>query len=118
MYNILLGEKAHAEKEAIVYSRMMPMEEINRKMTMENVIKTLITYEEEFKNIYLIYVEENYWSMKRQGRVLLNMKEVELQNKRMSAVSFMRFLKESEMVPHLTNIEHAQDMLERIVPSK
>ena len=80
-------------------------------MTMEVAIRTMVNYEEEFRNLYLIYVEENYWSMRRQGRLLLNMKEVELQNKRMSAVSFMRFLKESEMVPHLTNIEHAQDML-------
>ena len=68
--------------------------------------------------MYLIYVEENYWSLKKKGRLLLNMKEVELQNKRMTAVSFMRFLKESEMVPHLTNIEHAQDMLEKVVPAR
>ena len=52
-----------------------------------------MSYEEEFKNLYLIYVEENYWALKKKGRLLLNMKEVELQNKRMSAVSFMRFLK-------------------------
>ena len=36
----------------------------------------------------------------------------------MSAISFMRFLKESEMVPHLANIEHAQDMLEKVVPAR
>lgn len=50
------------------------MEEINRKMMMENAIKTLANYEEEFRNLYLIYVEENYWSMKRQNRLLLNMR--------------------------------------------
>lgn len=93
VYNQLLGEKAQVEKDAIVYSRMMPMEEVNRKMTMENAIQTLISYEEEFRSLYLIYVEENYFSLKKKGRLLLNMKEVELQNKRMSAVSFMRFLK-------------------------
>jgi len=94
------------------------MEEVNRKMTMESAIQTLVNYEDEFRNLYLIYVEENYFSLKKKGRLLLNMKEVELQNKKMTAVSFMRFLKESEMVPHLTNIEHAQDMLEKVVPAK
>lgn len=58
------------------YARVMIMEEINRKMMMENAIKTLSEYEEEFKNLYLIYVEENYWAMKKQNRVLLNMREV------------------------------------------
>lgn len=46
VYNQLLGEKAQVEKDAIVYSRMMPMEEVNRKMTMESAIQTLVSYEE------------------------------------------------------------------------
>jgi hypothetical protein len=54
----------------------MVMDEINRKMTMENAIKTFSSYEDELKKIYLIYVEENYWSMKRQNRILLNEREV------------------------------------------
>lgn len=44
------------------------------------------------------------------------MREVELQNKRMTAVSFMRFLRESEIMPHLINIEHIEDLLSKVVP--
>lgn len=95
VYNDLLGEKITAEKESMHYSRVMQMDEINRKMFMENSVKVLADFEEELKNLYLIYVDENYWAMKNQGRILLNHREVELQNKRMSAISFVRFLKEA-----------------------
>lgn len=44
------------------------------------------------------------------------MREIELQNKKMSAVSFMRFLKEAEIVPHLINVEHVEDLLSKVVP--
>ena len=54
--------------------------------------------------------------MKKQNRLLLNMREIELQNKKMSAVSFMRFLKEAEIVPHLINVEHVEDLLSKVVP--
>ena len=46
VYNQLLGEKAQVDKDSIVYSRVMPMEEINRKMTMENAMKVLVSYED------------------------------------------------------------------------
>ena len=42
----MLGEKAQVDKDSIVYSRVMPMEEINRKMTMENAMKVLVSYED------------------------------------------------------------------------
>jgi hypothetical protein len=41
----------------------------------------------------MIYVEENYFSLKKHHRLLLSHREIELQNKRMSALSFVRFLK-------------------------
>ena len=44
------------------------------------------------------------------------MKEVELQNKKMSMVAFVRFLKEVDVVPHLINVEHVEDILSRIAP--
>lgn len=118
VYNDLLGEKSHAEKDAIHYPRVMIMDEINRKMLMENAIRTLANYEDEFRNIHLIYVEENYWSLKRQNRLLLSQREVELQNKKMTAVSFIRFLKEADILPHLINIEHVEEILSRVVPAK
>lgn len=92
------------------------MDEINRKMLMENAIKTFSQYEDEFKSIHLIYVDENYWSLKKQNRILLTQREVELQNKKMSAVSFIRFLKEADILPHLINIEHVEDILSKVVP--
>lgn len=54
----------------------MIMDEPNRKIFMENSVKVLSEYEEELKNLYLIYVDENYWSLKHQNRVLLNHREV------------------------------------------
>ena len=116
VYNDLLGEKLTAEKDEMHYSRVMIMDEINRKMLMENSVRILCDYETELKNIYMIYVEENYFSMKRQNRLLLTHREIELQNKRMSAVGFVRFLKDAEVVPHMINIEHVEEILSRVVP--
>lgn len=45
MYNDLLGEKSVADKEAVNHPRVMIMDEINRKMMMENAIKTICAFE-------------------------------------------------------------------------
>ena len=58
------------------YSRVMIMDETNRRMLMENSIKTICEYETEIKNLYMIYVEENYFSMKKQNRLLLTNREI------------------------------------------
>ncbi len=76
VYNDLLGEKLTAEKDEMHYSRVMIMDETNRKMLMENAIKTICEYENEIKNLYMIYVEENYFSMKKQNRLLLSHREI------------------------------------------
>jgi hypothetical protein len=106
VYNDLLGEKLTAEKDEMRYSRVMIMDEINRKMLMENSVKTICEYETELKNLYMIYVEENYFSMKKQNRLLLTHREIELQNKKMSALGFVRFLKDADVVPHMINVDH------------
>jgi len=49
--------------------------------------------------------------------MLLSHREVELQNKRMSLVGFVRFLKEADVVPHLINVESVEDILARVVPA-
>jgi hypothetical protein len=67
--------------------------------------------------LYLLYVEENYWSLRKQNRLLLTQREVQLQNKKMTAVSFIRFLKEADILPHLINVEHVEEILNRVVPS-
>ena len=76
IYNDLLGEKIVAEHDSMHYSRVMIMDEINRKMFMENAVCVLSEYEQELKNIYLIYVDENYWTLKHQKRILLTHREV------------------------------------------
>ncbi len=76
VYNQLLGEKAQVDKDSITYGRVMIMQEINRKMMLQNAIQTMTEYEDEFRHLYLIYVQENYWAMKRQNRLLLNQREV------------------------------------------
>jgi hypothetical protein len=35
----------------------------------------------------------------------------------MTTISFVRFLKESDILPHLINIEHVEDILSRVVPA-
>lgn len=61
-------------------------------------------------------MNENYWAIKKLDRLLLTEREIDLQNKKMTAVSFVRFLRESEIVPHLINIEHVEDCLSKVVP--
>jgi hypothetical protein len=117
IYNDLLGEKVTADRNSMHYSRVMQMDDMNRKMFLESSVRVLAEFEEELKNLYLIYVDENYWALKQQNRFLLNHREIELQNKRMSVVSFVRFLKEAEVLPHLINIEHIEDILSRVVPA-
>ncbi len=98
------------------FSRVMIMDEINRKMLMENSIKTICEYETELKNLYMIYVEENYFSMKKQNRLLLTHREIELQNKKMSALGLIRLLKDADVVPHMINVDHVEEILSRVTP--
>jgi len=46
VYNDLLGEKTHAELDTIFYPRVMIMDEVNRKLMMENAVKVLSAYED------------------------------------------------------------------------
>ena len=65
-----------ADKDAMHYPRVMVMDETNRKMFLENSVRMLSSYENELKNIYLIYIDENYWALTKQGRLLLTHREV------------------------------------------
>ena len=60
-----------ADKDTMHYSRVMIMDETNRKMFLENSVKLLSNFETELKNIYLLYIDENYWALKNHGRLLL-----------------------------------------------
>jgi hypothetical protein len=44
IYNDLLGEKIIAEKDSMHYSRVMQMDDTNRKMFVESAVKVLADY--------------------------------------------------------------------------
>ena len=60
---------------------------------------------------------ENYWTQKKAKRLLLSLREINLQNKKWSYTSLILFLKESETCPHLTSIEHIEEMMRLIIPN-
>ena len=53
----------------------------------------LSLYENDLKSLFVIYMNENYTAMKKNDRILLSELEICLQNKKMTAVSFLRFIK-------------------------
>lgn len=63
------------------------------------------------------YVWENYQSIKNKNRLLLQPKDITFQNKRLISVGFALFLKESEICPNVSSIEHVEDVLRSLVPS-
>ncbi len=44
--------------------------------------------------------------MKKNNRLLLTHREIDLQNKKMSALGLIRFLKDADVVPHIINVDH------------
>lgn len=71
----------------------MIFDDTNRRFLTENAIKTLNLYEDDLLSLYVIYINENYVAMKKHDRILLSELEICLQNKKMTAVSFLRFIK-------------------------
>ena len=94
-----------AEHDEINRSRVMVFDDTNKKLLVEDSVRTLAEYEEELKNVFVSYTIENYWTQKRSKRLLLSLREIILQNKRWSYTSLIHYLKESETTPHLINIE-------------
>ena len=68
-------------------------DDTNRRFLTENSIKMLSLYENDLKSLFVIYMNENYVAMKKNDRILLSELEISLQNKKMTAVSFLRFVK-------------------------
>lgn len=87
-------------------ARVMVIDDLSKKLIVEEVIKQLCLYSEEIKHMFISYTTENYWSLKRKKRLLLIFREMLLQNKRWSYISLILFLKESETSPHLVTVEH------------
>jgi hypothetical protein len=49
----------------------MIFDEINKRLLSEQSIKTLCLCERDLKTLFVIYMNENYWSLKRTERLLL-----------------------------------------------
>lgn len=105
-----------SENGEINRARVMIVDDLSRKLIMEEVIRHLCLYSEEIKHIFICYTVENYWSIKKKKRLLLTFREMLLQNKRWSYISLVLFLKESETAPHLITVEHIDDFLRMIIP--
>jgi hypothetical protein len=95
VFNEILSEKIIANKDSMEYPRVMVFDEINRRLLSEQSIKTLCHFEKDLKSLFVIYMNENYWTIKKLDRLLLTEREIDLQNKKMTAVSYVRFLRES-----------------------
>ena len=94
----------------------MIIDEVSKKLIVEEMIAQMCLYAEELKHVFICYTIENYLSIKRKRRLLLSFREILLQNKRWSYVSLVLFLRESETSPHLITVEHIEEFLRMIVP--
>ena len=43
----------------------MIFDEINKRLLSEPAVRTLCQYERDLKHLFVIYMNENYWSLKR-----------------------------------------------------
>jgi hypothetical protein len=77
---------------------------------------TIVSFERDIRGLFNCYIAENYQSMKNDKRLLLTEREIDLQNKKLTTVSFVTFLKESEICPHLIGIDHVEDIMKLVVP--
>ena len=115
-YSNFLSEKMEIENGEINRARVMVVDDISKKILVEEVVSQLCLYSEELRHVFICYTTENYWSIKRKRRLLLSFREMLLQNKKWSYVSLVLFLRESETSPHLITVEHIEEFLRTIVP--
>ncbi len=59
MFNEVLSDKVIVSKESVESVRSLIMDDINKKIITESVIKAVIEYETEMKYIFTIYMTEN-----------------------------------------------------------
>jgi len=58
-------------------------------------VSKIAEYEDELKHIFIAYLFENYWSIKKSKRILLSLREIILQNKKWTFTSLIHFFKDS-----------------------
>lgn len=91
------------------------MDDTNRKLLVEPCILTLAGYEWDIRALFNCYIKENYQSIKNEKRLLLTEREIDLQNKKLTTICFITFLREAEICPHLIGIDHIEDIMKLIV---
>ena len=111
MFNEILSEKVVISKDSIDSVRSLIMDDLNKKIMTEAVLKAIIEYELEVRNIFTIYMTENLFYQK----ILLTWKEILVQNKKMTMPALIRFLKESGIIGQI-NIEHCEEILMKMIP--
>lgn len=71
----------------------MVIDDLAKKLLVEEMVQQLCMYSEELKHLFICYSIENYWSIKKNRRLLLSFREILLQNKKWSFYSLVLFLK-------------------------
>jgi hypothetical protein len=87
-------------------------DDINKRILNEQCITVLTSYEVEVRNIFTIYMQEN---LERRD-IMLQWKELSIQNKKMTTPALVRFLRDADIVPHLISIETFEEVMMKILP--
>lgn len=93
--------------------RVMMLDDNNRQILTSPVIETLNSYEQDLKQLYTIYMAENY----ERQETMIHWKEIEFLNKKLSTLAFLRLLTDGKIIPNNITIEIFEDIMMRITPS-
>lgn len=97
-------------------ARVISLDETNKKLIVEQSITTIARFEKDIRALFNCYIEENYNAIKKDKRLLLTEREINLQNKRMLTKGLINFLREAEICPHVISIDHVEDSMRLLVP--
>ncbi|CAD8168648.1 unnamed protein product [Paramecium pentaurelia] len=93
--------------------RMLILDDPNRKLLHEQVVKTIITYQEDIQALFTMYLPENYYK----NELMLTWKEIKLMNLRIPIFSFIQMLQDMNIHPVHYNYENIEDICMRIIPA-
>ncbi|CAK69928.1 unnamed protein product (macronuclear) [Paramecium tetraurelia] len=93
--------------------RMLILDDPNRKLLHEQVIKTIIAYEEDIQALFTMYLPENYYK----NELMLTWKEIKLMNLKIPIFSFIQMLQDMNIHPVHYNYENIEDVCMRIIPA-
>ncbi|CAD8081559.1 unnamed protein product [Paramecium sonneborni] len=93
--------------------RMIILDDPNRKLLHEQVVKTIIAYEEDIQALFTMYLPENYYK----NELMLTWKEIKLMNLRIPIFSFIQMLQDMNIHPTHYNYENIEDVCMRIIPA-